>query len=58
MCILTQKYTSKKYKMRVFQNKEHMISYYQLKKIEKNNRDAIKSGSKLAYSKIKRNCVF
>ena len=36
MCILKQKKYKKKYNIRIFQNKEHMISYYQIKKNEKN----------------------
>ena len=48
----TKKYT-KNYKMRIIQNKEEMISYYQLTKIEKNIRDIPKLGQKL--SKLAKN---
>ena len=47
----TKKYI-KKYKFRLFQNKEDMISYYQLKKISKKSRGGPKIRSK--WSKMKK----
>ena len=47
--------------MRVIQNKEEMISYYQLTKIEKNIKDVLKLGRNWAESfqnwhKLVKNC--
>ena len=48
-----QKKYTKNDKMRLIQNKENMISYYQLKKIEKKHRDTPKLGQN--WSKLAKN---